>query len=315
MARKRELSGQKFGMLTVLERTVRTENGYCVWRCRCDCGREIEVNTKKLVRGSVTNCGCIPKTTARRGSVAEDLTGRRFGRLTVLWRAKNKKGRTCWLCRCDCGGEKEVTAHDLKAGKVKSCGCSIHESKRNQVDLTGRRFGRLRAVCPTSRRDSKGSVYWRCICDCGRETEVTEAGLVHGNCRSCGCLKAENQKNISKQLHLVDGTCVEMLEKRKYRKDNTSGFRGVYRSKSGKYRVDIGFKGRKFYVGSFEDFDEAVEARLSAERLVHDGFVQAYYRWNEKAKADPQWGKEHPLRFNVYKMNGNLEVEIGTECG
>lgn len=139
--------------------------------------------------------------------------------------------------------------------------------------------------------------------------------LVSGKKKSCGCLKAENQKNISKQLHLVDGTCVEMLEKRKYRKDNTSGFRGVYRSKSGKYRVDIGFKGRKFYVGSFEDFDEAVEARLSAERLVHDGFVQAYYRWNEKAKADPQWGKEHPLRFNVYKMNGNLEVEIGTECG
>lgn len=54
---------------------------------------------------------------------AENLTGCRFGRLTVLQRAENRHGRTCWLCRCDCGNTHVAAARDLKAGKVTSCGC------------------------------------------------------------------------------------------------------------------------------------------------------------------------------------------------
>ena len=54
---------------------------------------------------------------------AENLTGCRFGGLTVLQRAENRHGRTCWLCRCDCGNTHVAAARDLKAGKVTSCGC------------------------------------------------------------------------------------------------------------------------------------------------------------------------------------------------
>ncbi len=234
----------RFGKLTVLEKTDQLQDNYRVWRCRCDCGGEICVNTKRLMRGTVRDCGCVPKENARRGNVAEDLTGQRFGGLTVLRRGENKNGRTAWVCKCDCGNEKTVTAHDLKAGKVKSC----------------------------------------------------------------GCLKSENQKNISKQLHMVDGTCVEILEKRKYRRDNTSGFRGVYQLKNRKYRVDIGFKGKRFYLGCFEDYDDAVAARLNAERLIHEGFCDAWHKWKEKADSDPAWARENPLIFNVDKKNGSLDI-------
>lgn len=112
----------------------------------------------------------------------EDLTGRTFGLLTVVGREESRNGRSRWLCRCTCGGEKIVTAHDLKAGKVKSC----------------------------------------------------------------GCFKKENQEKIVDRLHRVDGTCIEFLEKRKYRKDNKSGFRGVFRTANGRYRVSIGFRGRPY---------------------------------------------------------------------
>ena len=47
--------------------------------------------------------------------------------------------------------------------------------------------------------------------------------------------------------------------------------------KNGRYRVDIGFKRKRFYIGSFDDYDEAVRMRLNAEHLLHDGFVEAYY--------------------------------------
>ncbi len=53
----------------------------------------------------------------------EDLTGRRYGRLTVLFYCGNPKHRQSWLCRCDCGIEKVLPGHMLKSGKTKSCGC------------------------------------------------------------------------------------------------------------------------------------------------------------------------------------------------
>ena len=59
-----------------------------------------------------------------------DLTGERFGRLIVVARAENKKKRTAWLCRCDCGDEKAIRADDLKRGKTVSCGCFHDESAR-----------------------------------------------------------------------------------------------------------------------------------------------------------------------------------------
>lgn len=54
----------------------------------------------------------------------EDLTGRRFGRLTVVeFYGNDRNGRTQWLCECDCGNMKIVRSFDLKGGKVVSCGC------------------------------------------------------------------------------------------------------------------------------------------------------------------------------------------------
>ena len=44
----KDLTGQRFGHLTVIEKTGQTENKYRLWLCRCDCGKEIAVNTKRL---------------------------------------------------------------------------------------------------------------------------------------------------------------------------------------------------------------------------------------------------------------------------
>ena len=75
-----------------------------------------------------------------------DLTGKRFGRLTVA----KYVGSSKWLCQCDCGNEKIVRTHSLNSGETKSCGCldleKIHEKKRNFVDCTGKRFGELEVI-------------------------------------------------------------------------------------------------------------------------------------------------------------------------
>jgi hypothetical protein len=53
-----------------------------------------------------------------------DLTGQRFGHLIAIARfGTNNNGDATWLCRCDCGVEKEISGHGLRDGRTKSCGC------------------------------------------------------------------------------------------------------------------------------------------------------------------------------------------------
>lgn len=312
MAKKADLVGKRFGMLTVLERLSEQEDRYWLWRCHCDCGGETVVNTKRLIRGTITNCGCIPKKTARNGSRAENLAGQRFGMLTVVEKTENKRGRVCWICQCDCGNICTVTAHELKCGKTKSCGCRRSLGELGISNIAGRRFGRLVALTTTKKRDKKGSVYWHCRCDCGNELDVTEDSLVHGNYRSCGCLKKEIQQDIVNKLHHIDGTCVEWLEKRKHRSDNTSGFRGVYCLKNGHYRVGIGFKKQKYHIGTYKTFEEAVAARLEVEANIHDKFVQAYYVWKAKYGSLPE-NEQEPFFFEVEKANGEFVVSTNID--
>ena len=54
---------------------------------------------------------------------ALELTGQRFGRWTVIKRVENRKRKTYWLCRCDCGKESVVKGGNLTNGLSRSCGC------------------------------------------------------------------------------------------------------------------------------------------------------------------------------------------------
>lgn len=62
----------------------------------------------------------------------EDYTGEKFGKLTVL---KNitKNGKDAFLCRCDCGNEREVFKYNLLRGNTKSCGCFTREFVRQTI--------------------------------------------------------------------------------------------------------------------------------------------------------------------------------------
>ena len=76
-----------------------------------------------------------------------DLTGQKFGRLTVLAPAENIKDRTAWLCRCDCGREAVVKTYRLRNGRAVSCGCAERGlSGLNYVDGTCVEMIRARTV-------------------------------------------------------------------------------------------------------------------------------------------------------------------------
>lgn len=54
---------------------------------------------------------------------ARDLTNQKFGLLTAIKRAESRNGHTYWLCKCECGQEKEVQTSHLTCGYTTSCGC------------------------------------------------------------------------------------------------------------------------------------------------------------------------------------------------
>lgn len=147
---------------------------------------------------------------------------------------------------------------------------------RKKLDLTGQRYGQLTVLRPAENIGNRTA--WVCRCDCGRETIVKTAHLRNGHVKSCGCLADEinSAKNggIQCRLTYIDGTCVEMLQAKSVRKNNTSGVPGVDWLKTAqRWRASICFKGKRYYLGKFSHFEDAVHARKRAEELTHEAFL------------------------------------------
>lgn len=64
---------------------------------------------------------------------ALDITNQRFGKLVAIQKAPSKSGKTYWLCKCDCGNEKEIQTSHLTDGRTNSCGCSKEIKKEQPV--------------------------------------------------------------------------------------------------------------------------------------------------------------------------------------
>lgn len=78
-----DLTGQKFGRLTVISEAGRAKNGAKKWRCLCDCGNEHFVITGNLLNNSVRSCGCYRKEYVRNKNYVH---GKSQTRLHGIWR-------------------------------------------------------------------------------------------------------------------------------------------------------------------------------------------------------------------------------------
>ncbi|MBO7253553.1 MAG: hypothetical protein J6V25_13115 [Oscillospiraceae bacterium] len=117
MAVTQDLTGQRFGLLTVIGRTEPDENRRKKWICRCDCGKEIAVLTSNLKRRPNVSCGC---------GRMQDLAGKKIGTLTVLERSdrygtRGKRKQQLWKCLCDCGEVTYKPTDQLTNPSVSMC--------------------------------------------------------------------------------------------------------------------------------------------------------------------------------------------------
>lgn len=122
----------------------------------------------------------------------KNLLGMRFGKLVVIEFAGYKKDKcgssASWICKCDCGNEKEIYASQLLQGITRSCGC-LRKIDKERNNIIGKKFNRLTAIKRIY--DDRKGVRYLFRCDCGKEKIILKSAVVTGKTKSCGCLSNE----------------------------------------------------------------------------------------------------------------------------
>ena len=211
-------------------------------------------------------------------SAPKNLIGLKIGILEVKKR-KRENNKTYYYCKCDCGTERWFRAETLN-GKKPSCGCL---SRFKAKDIRNKRYDRLVAKEPTNKRDPyNGSVIWICECDCGSTKEVSLNLLEDGSISSCGCKGIENSINNGKIAgYKTKEVCIEGTNLRNLTantpKNNTSGTKGVTWDKArSKWLAQIVFKDKHYFLGRYEDKQDAIQARKLAEEQLFGEFLEWY---------------------------------------
>lgn len=221
-----------------------------------------------------------------------DLTGKKFGRLTVIRRVEDHiepsgRHRARWLCHCDCGNDIILVGMYLtRENGTKSCGCFARENmsrvkkKYNTYDLTGdygigytlkgeefwfdlEDYDRIKDYCwcknkrgyiiSTDGKTRKTILLHRVITNCLNELVPDH---IHG--------KETRYDNRKSNLRICS-TQENCMNSGLY-KNNTSGVTGVIwhkRDKIWESWIRVNYK--KIYLGRFEKFEDAVKARKQAE--------------------------------------------------
>ena len=134
-------------------------------------------------------------------------------------------------------------------------------------DLTGKRFGRLTAICPTTERSDRYYI-WRCICDCGNEHKVSSHALTQSNTKSCGCLNRESSAQRMAERRTTHGHTRRTL-KRKATPEYVSYQSAKTRSTNPGHKsyADYAGQGVLFLFKSFEEFLQSVGPKPAGTSL------------------------------------------------
>lgn len=90
--------------------------------------------------------------------------------------------------------------------------------------------------------------------------------------------------------------------------------RGVYENKNGRYKAVIGFKGKVYHLGTHDTLQAAAAMRKYAEKILHEGFCEAFERWKALSRGDPAWETENPLIYEVSFKEREFDITCNIEA-
>lgn len=122
--------GMIFGRLKVVSKAEKI-NLRPAWNCVCSCGKNRIILAQSLKSGTTSSCGCLHREiiVGKHKEKAEQIVGRTIGKWVVLdiLPRRSKSGGVYFLCKCECGLEREVASAGLLGGSSKSCGSCGHK--------------------------------------------------------------------------------------------------------------------------------------------------------------------------------------------
>ena len=283
--------GNKYGLLTVIERGQNTKEGSAQWVCECECGNKTIVSGKNLRKGNTKSCGCLK---LKKPPARKDLTGKRFGRLLVVGEPQNGSRGTIWKCLCDCGTVCYKVSADLVHGNTQSCGCYKKDLHSTMNDLTNQQFGELKALY-TEEVSKDGQRLWVCQCSCGEKAIVRAGALRSGKTQSCGCKTSKGNLKIKKVL----------IEKGFEFKEEYS-FLNLYRDSSqNPLRFDFAlFKNEKL-IALIE-----YNGRQHYEPIDFFGGVENFIDQQERDGMKLNFCKDKEIPLYIIKYNENIEEKM-----
>lgn len=71
----KDLTGQRFSMLTAVQKVGRTKQGNALWECKCDCGKTCIVRSNDLKSGNSKSCGCFKRSLSSARMTKHGMTG------------------------------------------------------------------------------------------------------------------------------------------------------------------------------------------------------------------------------------------------
>jgi hypothetical protein len=206
----------------------------------------------------------------------QDLTGQKFGILTVKQREYKNVKDTIWLCQCDCGKMKEIRATHLKSGATISCGCL--QSKPGDKNPNYRHGGRyspeywpwqaLKDRCVNKNRGDFQSYGGRGITVCERWRDSFENFFADMGPRPS---PKHSVDRIDVNGNYEPGNCrwasiSEQSRNKRARKDSKSGVCGVnLASNKKKWVAIISVNGKRLNLGTYETLHNAIASRWVAE--------------------------------------------------
>lgn len=125
-----DLTGKQFGYLTPL---YYIKGGK--WHCKCQCGNELDVDTRNLNSGHTKSCGCLQKQAASNNTI--DMFDYEDNNIKVLDRAgSDEQGTALWKCMCKhCNNIFITRGSSIRAGYIKSCGCVHSQNEQSIIKL------------------------------------------------------------------------------------------------------------------------------------------------------------------------------------
>ncbi len=264
-----ELEGSDYSKVTI-ESYVKDVNSYTKYRGRPD------LNIKK--------------------TRAYDIRGKQFGYLTAIEPTGEKRRKDIiWRCKCRCGNEIEVYAGLLVRGNTTSCGClnmeilqhrnryeegtELRQSMEEKIRNPNSQSGYV-GVQPHRGKWSAHITYKKKHYYLGTFSKIEDAIKARARAKEA---VMEDAARIYEETDHHYGEAPRRLPPppkedkasvdEKYhakRNDNTSGYTGV-KTEGKRWKAELSFNGTRYHLGLYDDFEQAVQIRKTAEALALAG--------------------------------------------